>query len=153
MMVMAKQTDAVSSSEKIFTIPLREAYKKANNKRTPYAARLVRAYLKTHTKANIVKMGQHLNEELWKRSIAKPPRRVRVKAIREGDVVKAELMGYDYVEFKAQPKKERKDMKERLIERMGPKALKKEEEEKKIEGKETPEKAVPTEKHEVGEGR
>lgn len=150
-MVMAEKT---SETEKIFTIPLREAYKKANNRRVPYAARLVRSYLKTHTKAETVKIGKHLNEELWKRSISKPPRRIRVKALKEGDVVKAELMGFDYVEFKAKPKKERKDMKERLLERMGPKALKKEEEEKKIEGKtETPEAAKPVEKHEVGEGQ
>jgi len=144
----------VMADEKIFTIPLREAYKKAEEKRVPYAARLVRSYLKTHMKAENVKMGSHLNEELWKRSISKPPRRVRVKAVREGGVVKAELIGFDYVDFKTQPKKERKDMKERLLERMGPKALKKEAEEKKIEGTaEKPEKAVPVERHEVGEGK
>lgn len=148
---MAEKT---SETEKIFTIPLREAYKKAERKRVPYAARLVRSYLKTHTKAETIKIGNHLNEELWKRSISKPPRRVRVKAVKEGDVVKAELIGFDYVDFKAKPKKERKDMKEKLLERLGPKALKKEEEEKRIEGETgKPEKAVPVEKHEVGEGR
>lgn len=153
MIIMAKQTDATSGNEKIFTIPLRDAYKKAHNKRVPYATRLVRDYLKTHMKADTVKLGKHLNVELWKRSISKPPRRVRVKAFKDGEIVKAELMGFDYIEFKAQPKKERKDMKERLMERLGPKALKKEEEEKKIEGKAEPEKAKPVERHEVGEGQ
>lgn len=148
---MAKQTTE-SSSEKIFTIPLREAYKKAHNKRVPYAARLVRNYLQIHMKTDGVKLGKHLNEALWKRSIRKPPRRVRVKAVKEGDTVKAELMGFDYVEFKAQPKKERKDMKEKLMERLGPKALRKEEEEKKIEGEKKPQEARPAERHEVGEG-
>lgn len=146
--------EKITETEKIFTIPLRDAYRKAHNKRVPYAARLVRSYLKTHTKAETVKLGKHLNEKLWSRSISKPPRRIRVKAVKEGDVVKAELMGFDYVDFKVQPKKERKDMKERLLERMGPKALKKEEEEKKIEGKaEKLEKAAPVERHEVGEGK
>lgn len=150
MIIMAEKTE----TEKIFTIPLRDAYKKAHNKRVPYAARLVRSFLQTHTKAENVKLGRHLNEALWKRSISKPPRRVRVKAFMEGDVVKAELMGFDYVEFKVTPKKERKDVKERLMERLGPKALKKEEEEKKIEGEaHATEKAVPVEKHEVGEGK
>ena len=149
---MAKQTDAhETSNEKIFTIPLREAYKKAHDKRVPYAARLVKSYLRTHMKAETVKMGKHLNEELWSRCISKPPRRVRVKAFKEGDVVKAELMGFDYVDFKEQPKKEKRDMKEKLLERLGPKALKKEEEEKKIEGQQSPVKSTPVEKHEVGE--
>ncbi|HLD39351.1 MAG TPA: 50S ribosomal protein L31e [archaeon] len=143
--------EKISATEKIFTIPLREAYKKAHDKRVPYAARLVKKYLQTHMKAETVKMGKHLNEELWSRCISKPPRRVRVKAFKEGDVVKVELMGFDYVDFKAQPKKDKKDMKEKLLERLGPKALKKEEEEKKIEGQQTPEKSKAVEKHEVGE--
>ncbi len=146
---MAEKT---TGTEKIFTIPLREAYKKAEEKRVPYAARLVRSYLKTHMKAEQVKLGSKLNEQLWGRSISRPPRRIRVKAFKEDGIVKAELMGFDYVDFKAKPKKERKDMKEKLMERLGPKALKKEEEEKKIEsaGK-APEAAKPVERHEVGE--
>ena len=142
------------ADEKIYTIPLREAYKKAHRKRVPYAARLVKSYLKTHMKADDVKIGKHLNDELWGRSISKPPRHVRVKAFKEDGVVKVELMGHDYVDFKAKPKKERKDMKEKLMERLGPKALKKEEEDKKIDGSaKEPEKAQHVEKHEVGETR
>jgi large subunit ribosomal protein L31e len=144
----------MAENEKIFTIPLREAYKKAEGKRVPYAARLVRSYLKTHMKSDTIKLGSKLNEELWGRSISRPPRHIRVKAFKEEGVVKAELMGFDYVDFKAKPKKERKDMKEKLMERLGPKALKKEEEEKKIEGEKAkaPEAAKPIERHEVGEG-
>ena len=149
-MIMAQK---ISETERIFTIPLRDAYAKARSKRVPYAARLVRAYLETHMKSDNVKLGMHLNAELWSRSISKPPRRIRVKAFKEDGVVKAELMGYDYVDFKVQPKKERKDTKEKLLERLGPKALKKEEEEKKIEGTKEPEKAQHVEKHEVGETR
>ena len=145
-------TEKTTGSEKIFTIPLREAYKKAHDKRLPYAARLVRSYLKTHMKSDTVKLGSRLNEQLWSRGISRPPRSVRVKAFEEDGVVKAELMGHDYVDFKAKPKKERKDMKEKLMERLGPKAIKKEEEDKKIDsaGK-APETAKPVERHEVGE--
>ena len=138
--------------ERIYTIPLRDAYKKAHNKRVPYAVRLVRSYLKTHMKADEVKLGAKLNAEMWSRSISKPPRRVRVKAIKDGKTVKAELMGFDYVDFKAKPKAERKDMKEKLMERLGPKAIQKEEEDKKLEGTgEKPATVKPVEKHEVGE--
>lgn len=126
----------IKENEKIFTIPLRKAYKKAKEQRTPYAARLVRDFLKNHTKATTVKLGPKLNQTLWARGIKKPPRKIRVKAVRDGDIVKAELVGFEYQEFKAKAKKERKGVRERLMERLGPKALKKEEEEKKIEGKE-----------------
>ncbi len=131
------------AEEKIYTIPLREAYKKARKKRTPYAMRAVKKYIKMHAKVGTVKVGSHLNEALWERNIKKPPRRVRVKIVKDGDVAKAELIGFEYIEFKAKPKTEKKGMRERLTERLGPKAQQKEELEKKIEGKEEkPEKKV-----------
>ncbi len=125
-----------SAGEKIYTIKLTESYKKAINRRSPYAVRMVKDYVKTHTKAKEVKIGSKLNERIWKRGIKKPARSVRVKVVKDGDVAKVELMGFEYKEFKSRPKKERVGMKEKLLERLGPKALKKEEEEKKIEGKE-----------------
>ncbi len=123
------------ADEKIYTIPLRNAYNKAHKKRVPYAERLVESFIRTHAKVENVKIGSRLNEELWKRGIEKPPRKVRVKSVVSDGIAKIELMGYDYKEFKAAPKKDAKDMKERLMERMGQKAAKKEEMEKAIEGK------------------
>ncbi len=126
----------MAADEKVYTIPLREAYKKARLKRAPYAAREVKKFIKTHTKAKEVKLGKHLNEEIWSRGIKKPPHKIRVKAVLDGDVAKAELMGFEYQDFKIQPKKERKGLQEKLLARMGQKALQKEAEEKTIEGKE-----------------
>ena len=59
--------------EKIYNIPLREAYKKARVRRTPFAVRAVREYVMIHAKVGEVKIGSHLNEALWTRSIKKPP--------------------------------------------------------------------------------
>jgi len=147
------------ADEKIYTIPLREAKKKARVKRTPYAVKIVRNYLTTHTKAKEVKFGKMLNEELWKRGIKKPPAKIRVKVIKDGDILKAELVGFEYEDFKTKPKSEKKGMKERLMSRLGPKAMKKEEEEKKIDGKEGKEsaakeiaKAEHIEKHDIEKG-
>jgi|SRR3989344_7934432 len=123
------------ADEKIYTIPLRDAYNKAHKKRVPYAKRLVESFIKTHTKAQSIKIGSHLNDELWKRGIEKPPSKVRVKSVMDEKTAKVELMGYDYTEFKTSPKKETKDIKEKLMERMGQKAAKKEEMEKALEGK------------------
>lgn len=124
------------AEEKIYNIRLTEAYKKAIRRRSPYAVRLVKEHVKRHSKAKDVKIGPKLNETIWARGITKPARSVRVKVVRDGDTAKAELMGFEYTEFRAKAKTERKGMKEKLMERLGPKAIKKEEEEKKIEGKE-----------------
>ena len=141
------------ADEKVYNIPLREAYKKARLKRTPYAVREVKKFIKTHTKAKEVKIGKHLNEELWKRSIKKPPHKIRVKAFLDGDVAKTELMGFDYEDFKIQPKKERKGLQEKLLARMGQKALQKEAEEKLIEGEELKKEAKQTEEIIKEEGK
>lgn len=42
-------------------------------------------------KAEIVKIDNELNEKIWERGIQKPPARVRVKAVKEGNVVIATL--------------------------------------------------------------
>ena len=134
----------VKDGERIYTIPLRGAYEKSMRIRSRYAVDIVRSFLKTHMKTGEVLIGKNLNEAIWERGMKKPPRRVKVSAIKEGDVVKAELFGHKYEEFKAIPKKERKGMREKMMERLSPLAAKKEAEEKMIEGK-----AVKTEEKEV----
>lgn len=121
------------ADQKIYTIPLRPAFRKSTAKRIPYAMRYVRDYVQRHAKAEKVMIGAHLNETMWSRS--KPPRRVRVNVIKEAGVAKVELFGFTYKEFKAKPKTEKKDMKEKLMARMGAKAARKEAEEQMIEGK------------------
>ncbi|MBI2579088.1 MAG: 50S ribosomal protein L31e [Candidatus Aenigmarchaeota archaeon] len=120
--------------EKIYTIPIR-AEKKTRVKRSAHAVRIVRAFLKKHSKADEIKLGRKLNEAVWSRGAKKPPSSVRVKAVKDAGVVRAELLGFDYEEFRAKPKEEKKGMKERLMERLGPKAQQKQELEEKIEGK------------------
>ena len=126
----------LAANEKVFNIPLKEAHKKSERKRTRYAVTIVRNFLKKSMKAEEVKLGRRLNEKIWERSMKHPPRNVRVKAVKDGNVVKAELFGYDYQEFKAKEKIEKQGMKEKLMSRMGAKSQAKEELEKKIEGKE-----------------
>ena len=126
----------LAANEKVFNIPLKEAHKKSERKRTRYSVTIVRNFLKKSMSAEEVKIGNKLNEKLWERSMKHPPRNVRVKAIKDGNVVKAELFGYDYQDFKAKEKTEKQGMKEKLMSRMGAKSQAKEELEKKIEGKE-----------------
>ena len=128
-------------TEKVFIIPLRKAYEKSQRIRSSYAMRLIRDYIKLHTKAEEVKIGKYLNSEIWSRGIKKPPHKVKVTVIKDGNTARAELFGHKYEEFKALPKAEKKGAKEKLLERLGPKAAKKQEEDQKMEGTKEPEKA------------
>jgi len=42
-------------------------------------------------KAEIVKLDNSINEKVWERSIEKVPPRIRVKVVKEGNVVRATL--------------------------------------------------------------
>ncbi len=119
--------------EKIYNIPLREAFKKNRIDRTNYAVKLVEDYLRTHTKKDAIKIGKHLNSLLWSRGSKKPPRAVRVKAVIEKDLVKAEVLGKEYEEFVATKVKKKEKLLDQLKSRMGAKALEKAEEEKAVE--------------------
>src|SRR3989344_8780632 len=125
----------LAANEKVFNIPLKEAHKKSERERTRYAVTIVRNFLKRSMSVEEVKLGSKLNEKIWERSMKHPPRNVRVKAVKDGNVVKAELFGYDYQEFKAKEKIEKQGMKEKLMSRMGAKGQAKQELEDKIEGR------------------
>ena len=78
--------------ERIYTIPLRDVINKSvRNKRAPRAIKKIKQFLKRHMKAEIVKIDNELNGKIWERGIEKPPARVRVKAVKEGNVVIATL--------------------------------------------------------------
>ncbi len=132
-------TESDFMEEKIYTIPLR-ADKKTRVKRSAYAVRIIKNYLKKHTKAEEIKLGRRLNEAVWSRGSRKPLQKIRVKVLKDGNVARAELVGFDYEEFKSKPKEEKKGVKEKLMERLGAKAQQKQELEEKIEGKEKEEK-------------
>ncbi|TFF84916.1 50S ribosomal protein L31e, partial [Candidatus Heimdallarchaeota archaeon] len=53
------------------------------NKRTPRAIRLLKEFFFRHMKAVDVIIDPELNEYLWARGIQKPPRKVRVRAIKD----------------------------------------------------------------------
>ncbi|KYK25615.1 hypothetical protein AYK26_05745 [Euryarchaeota archaeon SM23-78] len=144
---MAKKKESKVKLERSYNIPLRKRYvHAAKHKRTPKAVRAVREFLKKHMKTEQVRLGMHLNEHLWKHGIKNPPHHVKVHAIKEEDVVKAELEGFEFKEaVKAEPKKkEPKTVKDKLAAKLGVKEelvkdekKEEEEEEKKPEEKTT----------------
>ncbi len=85
--------------ERIYTIPLRREFLKAPSyKRAKKSVNFVREFLMRHMKANEVKIGRHLNQKILERGRTNPPSKVQVKAIKENNIVKVELVDFAYEE-------------------------------------------------------
>jgi len=78
--------------ERIYTIPLREVFNAPQPRRANKAVKVVRDFLAKHMKTDDVRLDASLNEALWERGREKPPRKVKVKAIKEEDRVVASLV-------------------------------------------------------------
>jgi large subunit ribosomal protein L31e len=120
--------------ERIYTIPLGDAYDAVRNKRAPKAVKILREYLTRHMKAEQVLLSEALNKYIWERSIQKPPRKVKVRVIKEDATARAYLADEKIEE----PKKEAEKKEEKPKE--APKA-----EEKASPAKETPKTEAPKE--------
>ena len=105
---------------KNYVIPLRRSFINASAKnKTPRALRAVVSFIKRHTKADDVKIGKHLNEFVWKNGIENPPSKVKVAVKLEDGVAKAELEGFEYVDFVKQEKKSEESLKDKLVSKIG----------------------------------
>jgi large subunit ribosomal protein L31e len=97
---MAKKESKNEKIEREYVIPLRSRYQRvARYKKTPKAIRTVKEFLVKHMKIydrdlNKIKLDNYLNEFLWARGIKNPPHKVKVKAVKEEDIVKVELIDY-----------------------------------------------------------
>ena len=93
---MANET--TTKLEREYIIPLRAKvrtavrYKKANK-----AIRVIKEFLARHMKVvdrdlNKIKLDLAVNEAVWARGIKKPIHKIKVKAIKEGDIVRVTLV-------------------------------------------------------------
>jgi len=75
--------------EKAYTVNLREARKAPLKQRTPRAITELRNFVKRHMKVESVIMSNEINEQVWSRSIEKPPRKLKIRAVKdkEGNVI------------------------------------------------------------------
>jgi len=95
---MAKNTQKTKALEREYTIPLRREFMKVRrHKRTPKAVKAVKQFIAKHMKVadrdlRNVRLDKWLNNELWFRGIKNPPHKIKVKAVKEGDIVKVTLL-------------------------------------------------------------
>ena len=81
--------------ERTYTIPLSRAWISPRKKRVPKAVRMVRSYIQRHMKIETgpktgeeeeeerLVISNEVNEKLWDRGIEKPPRNIRVRAVKD----------------------------------------------------------------------
>ena len=110
---MAKKTEVKTESiEREYIIPLREKGRPVPRyKKTPKAVKTVKEFLVRHMKIrdrdlNKIKLDMFVNEALWFRGIKNPPHKIKVRAIKQGDIVRVELVN---VPDKLKYKKARED--------------------------------------------
>jgi large subunit ribosomal protein L31e len=78
--------------EQIYVIPLRDVKRAPRWKRSNKAVKDIRAFLVKHMKSEDVKIDRSINEKVWERGSEKPPRKIRVRAMKfEDGQVQAEL--------------------------------------------------------------
>jgi len=82
--------------ERIYTIPLGRAWISPRKKRTPRAVRIVKSFVQKHMKieakaatveeeeeAGRLVISEEVNRRLWSKGIEKPPRNIRVRAVKD----------------------------------------------------------------------
>ena len=140
---MAEKKETKTDSEREYIIPLREKIRVVPRyKKTNKAIKTVKEFLVRHMKIrdrdlNKIKLDPYLNEFLWGRGIRNPPHKIRVKAVKQGGIVRVELVDFPK---KLAAKKAREEKLEKAAKEIVKKKKEKEKKEEKPEDKEIEEK-------------
>ena len=73
--------------DRIYIVPLRDAWRTPRRRRASRAIRILKEFITRHMKADSVKIDNSINEVIWSRGIEKPPRKIRVRAIKDREGV------------------------------------------------------------------
>jgi len=82
--------------ERVYTIPLEDAYAKPAKKRAARAVKILRQFLSRHMKSQNVKISPEVNEFIEERGATSPAKKVRVNASKDkAGMVLAKLAGME----------------------------------------------------------
>jgi large subunit ribosomal protein L31e len=92
-----KEIEEEIVEEKIYTIPLGRAWISPRKKRAPRATRILKNFIHRHMKIKTeteegeeterLVVSNEVNEKIWNRGIEKPPRKIRVRAVKDKEGV------------------------------------------------------------------
>src|ERR671924_1856857 len=72
---------------RVYTINLGKAWISPQHKRTDRVVNMIREFAGKHMKSDEIKLEQELNRQIWSRGKTNPPRKVRVKMVKDEDGV------------------------------------------------------------------
>lgn len=72
---------------RVYTINLGRAWITPQHKRTDRVINMIREFATKHMKSDEIKLEQDLNRQIWTRGKTHPPRKVRVKMVKDEDGV------------------------------------------------------------------
>ena len=96
----------MANLERIYTIPLSDAYEYIRTKRARRAVKLVREFALRHMKAGDAKISEGVNSLIFRDGMQKPPRKLKVRIVKGDDAVaKVWLIGEEEKAREAAEKK------------------------------------------------
>ena len=81
MIILSKEEEL----SRVYTINLSKVWLSPENRRTKRAINMIKEFATRHMKAEEIKIDEELNRQMWKRGIRHPPRKVRVKMVKDED--------------------------------------------------------------------
>jgi large subunit ribosomal protein L31e len=75
----------MSETERIYTVPLKEAWNAQRYRRSEKAMMVLKAFAVRHMKAGTVKVDAAVNTAVWARGIKSPPHKIRVKMTKDDE--------------------------------------------------------------------
>jgi len=76
---------AEGNLDRVYTIDLGKAWLTPQYKRTDRVVNMIREFASKHMKSDEIKLDQDLNRQIWSRGKTNPPRKVRVKMVKDED--------------------------------------------------------------------
>src|SRR5215218_2680587 len=72
---------------RVYTINLGKAWISPQHRRTDRVINMIREFARKHMKSDEIKLEQDLNRQIWSRGKTNPPRKVRVKMVKDEEGV------------------------------------------------------------------
>ena len=89
---MKKMAAVEENISRVYTINLGKAWISPQHRRTDRVVNMIREFATKHMKSTDIKLDQDLNRQIWSRGKTNPPRKVRVKMVKdEGGIVTVSL--------------------------------------------------------------
>lgn len=87
------ETKTKEKFERLYTVPMRKAYEYKRTKRARRATKLMREFVARHSciGPEAVSLSNALNAYIWSHGMQKPPRKVKIKVVFDGEKAKASL--------------------------------------------------------------